>query len=202
MDHKEDYSRIQEEKVSRGGADFRFPIAGELANSWEKIDIPLCTLMERDDLQLYVGNPGEMWSDIFTQTYTSQANEIGRNWETIGQYLPGKHKEKIANLGPDLAKLVVYNRESGADYPLFIVESKLVLPYTTGSIIDGNNRLIALLNELRNGNLQESTPIPVWVAQIPTALVLPYNALAFSIDKKPLYERILLAKQRFNPQRR
>jgi len=196
MDHKEDYNRIQEEKVARGGSDFRFPIAGELANSWEKIDIPLSTLMQRDDLQLYVGNPGEIWLDIFRQAGTSQANEVGKSWETIREYLPEQHKERIDNIGSDLAKLVVYNRENGADYPLFIVENNLVLPYTTGNIIDGNNRLVALLNELRNGNLQESTSIPIWIAKIPTALVLPYNAFTFAIDKKPLYERIHLLKER------
>lgn len=198
MEHKEDYSRIQESKVARGGNDFRFPIAGELANHWEKIDVPLGNLMERDDLQLYVGNPGEIWTDIYRQTGTSQANEVGKNWETIKEYLPQEHRKRIDNIGSDLAKLVVYNRESGEDYPLYIVENRFVLPYTTGSIIDGNNRLVALLNELRNGNLQESTPIPVWIAKIPTALVLPYNTLTFAIDKKPLYERILLAKERFN----
>jgi hypothetical protein len=198
MEHKEDYNRIQESKVARGGNDFRFPIAGELANHWEKIDIPLGNLMERDDLQLYVGNPGEIWTDIYRQTGTSQANEVGKNWETIREYLPQNHRERIENIGSDLAKLVVYNQESGEDYPLYIVENSFVLPYTTGSIIDGNNRLLALLNELRNGNLQESTPIPVWTAKIPTALVLPYNALTFTIDKKPLYERILLVRERFN----
>jgi hypothetical protein len=198
MDPREDYKRIQKDKVERGGIDFRFPIAAELANSWEKVDIPLKELMEREDLQLYVGNPGEFSYDIYQQTLTSKANEIGKHWNTIQSYLPNDDvvQKHIQNINKDLANLVVYSREKGEDYPLIIVENKLVLPFTTGSIIDGNHRLISLLYELRNGNLQESTPIPVWVGKIPTALSLPYSIFTMSIDKKPLYQRILLFKER------
>ncbi len=200
MDPKEDYKRIQNGKVSQGGTDFRFPIAAELANEWEKVDITLGELMQREDLQLYVGNPGEFSHHIFQQTHTSKAGEIGRNWETIQSYLPTDDDttRHCLMINEDLARLVVYSRERGEDYPLIIVENKLILPYTTGSIIDGNHRLIALLNELRIGNLQESTPIPVWVGQIPTMLSLPYSIFTMGIDRKPLYERILLFKERLH----
>lgn len=198
MNPKEEYRRIQSEKTSKGLNDFRFPIAAELSNRWEKSYIPIGDLMERNDLQLYTGQPWEWVYYVWKQTDTTQANEIAKHWNTITNYLPRNQETKkhIDNINQDLAKLVIYNQEQGNDYPLFIIENKYVLPYTTGSIIDGNHRLIALLKELRDGNIQESTPVPVWTGQIPTLLALLYNSATFAIDKKPLRERILLLKER------
>jgi len=198
MDPKEDYYRLQNDKVSRGYDYFRFPIAAELANKWEREDIPVGKLMERDDLQLYTGKPSEFAYHVWKQTGTTKANEIGKHWSTIAKYLPNNQEinNHIANIDNDLAKLVIYNQQEGNDYPIFIVENKHLLPYTTGSIIDGNHRLIALLKELRDGNIQESTPIPVWKGKIPTSLVALYNIATFTLDKKPLRERIHLLKER------
>jgi hypothetical protein len=204
MDPKEDYYRLQNEKINRGYEDFRFPIAAELATKWEKEEIPLGTLMERDDLQLYTGKPWEWAYHVWKQTGTTQANEIGKHWDTIIRYLPNNEEinKHLSNINGDLAKLVIYNQEESNDYPIFIIENKHFLPYTTGSIIDGNHRLIALLKELRDGNIQESTPIQVWKGQIPTFLVALYNVATFTLDKKPLRERILLLKERAKPQER
>jgi hypothetical protein len=203
MDPKEDYYRMQDEKLSRGYEDFRFPIPAELSNNWNKEHIPVVDLMERDNLQLYTGKPWEWAYYVWKQTGTTQANEIAKNWDTIVEYLP-KNEEihrHISNISTDLTKLVIYNQEQGNDYPLFIVENKHMLPYTTGSIIDGNHRLLSLLKDLRDGNIQESTPIPVWTAQIPTSLVFMYNLATFGIDRKPLKERVLLLKERHNIKR-
>lgn len=198
MEPKEDYMRMQNEKISRGFDDFRFPLPAELSNTWIKEEIPLGSLMQRDDLQIYTGQPSEWSYYIWKQTGTTQANEISKNWDTIVNYLPNNQevKEHIESINNDMATLVVYNQEQGNDYPLFIVENKYLLPFTTGSIIDGNHRLIALLKELYCGNLQESTPIPIWFGHIPTPLVLLYNSATFTIDKKPLKERIALLKER------
>ncbi|HAM37507.1 MAG: hypothetical protein US24_C0035G0005 [candidate division WS6 bacterium GW2011_GWC2_36_7] len=194
---KEDYSRIQEEKVNRGGEDFRFPIAGEMAReNWEKTEIPVGTLMNLDDLQLYVGNPGEFSYDIWKQTGTSQASEVAKHWDTIKNYLPSEQLNRINNISDTLSNLVIYNQQIGEDYPLFILRNQLLLPYTTGHMIDGNNRLISLLRSLRSGTIQERTPIPVWQSTIPTALLIPYNIATFCTDKKPLKERIALLKER------
>lgn len=198
MEPKEDYMRMQNEKISRGFNDFRFPLPAELSNTWIKEEISLGSLMKRDDLQIYTGQPSEWSYYIWKQTGTTQANEISKNWDTIVNYLPNNQevKEHIESINNDMAKLVVYNQEQGNDYPLFIVENKYLLPFTTGSIIDGNHRLISLFKELCNGNLQDSTPIPIWVGHIPTPLVLLYNSATFAIDKKPLKERISLLKER------
>jgi hypothetical protein len=199
MNPKEDYYRMQDEKVSRGYNDFRFPLAAELSNNWKKEEIPVEELMQRDDLQIYTGQPWEWSYHIWKQTDTTKANEIARHWGTITNYLPRNEqiKEQIKSINEDLAKLVIYNQEEGGDYPIFIIENKHnILPYTTGSIIDGNHRLLAILKELRDGNIQESTPIPVWTTQIPTPLVILYNTATFVKDKKPLQERILLLKER------
>ena len=194
---KDDYERIQQEKVDRGGEGFRFPIAAELATkNWEKVDVPVGELMEMDNLQLYVGNPGEFSYDIWKQTGTSQASEIAKHWDTIKNYLPSNQKDRIDNISDELSNLVLYNQQKGADYPLFILKNQLLLPYTTGHMIDGNNRLLSLLNSLRNGTIQESAPIPVWKSTIPTTLLIPYNITTFCIDKKPLKERIALLKER------
>ncbi len=198
MEPKEDYYRMQDEKVARGFKDFRFPIPAELSNNWEKKDIPIKDIMDRDDLQIYTGQPWEWSYFLWKQTGTTQANEIAKHWDTVIDYLPNTQdiEEHIRNIDSDLAKLVIYNQKEGYDYPLFIVENKHILPYTTGSIIDGNHRLLALLRELKDGNIQESTPIPVWTANIPTSLVLLYNLATTSIDRKPVRERILLLKER------
>jgi|GEM_PF-5218106 len=199
MEPKEDYYRMQNEKVSRGYNDFRFPLAAELSNNWVKEEIPVGELMERDDLQLYTGQPWEWAYHIWKQTNTTKANEIAKHWDTITNYLPKDEEieRHIKSINQDLANLVIYNQQEGSDYPLFVVENKHnILPYTTGSIIDGNHRLLALLKELRDGNIQESTPIPVWTTQIPTPLVILYNTATFAKDKKPLQERILLLKER------
>jgi len=199
MDPKEDYYRMQNEKISRGYSDFRFPLAAELSHNWEKEKIPVGELMQRNDLQIYTGQPWEWSYHIWKQTDTTKANEIAKHWDTITNYLPSNEqiKEQIKSINEDLARLVIYNQEEGGDYPIFIIENKHnILPYTTGSIIDGNHRLLAILKELRDGNIQESTPIPVWTTQIPTPLVLLYNTATFAKDKKPLQERILLLKER------
>jgi hypothetical protein len=194
---KQDYSRIQQGKVNRGGEDFRFPIAAELANkNWEKEELPIGELMDMENVQLYVGNPGEFSYDIWKQTGTSQASEIAKHWDTIKNYLPQENIARINNISDELSNLVIYNQEKGADYPLFILKNQLLLPYTTGHIIDGNNRTLSLLNSLRNGTLQASTTVPVWRSTIPTTLVIPYNIVTFCIDKKPLKERIALLKER------
>ena len=204
MDPKEDYLRMQDEKVARGYNDFRFPLAAELSNNWKKEEIPVGKLMERDDLQLYTGQPWEWAYHLWKQTDTTKANEIAKHWDTIRNYLPNNEEieRHIKSINQDLANLVIYNQEEGRDYPIFIVENKHnILPYTTGSIIDGNHRLLALLKELRDGNIQESTPISVWTTQIPTPLVILYNVGAFAKDKKPLQERILLLKERIGKKR-
>lgn len=204
MDPKEDYHRMQDEKVARGYNDFRFPLAAELSNNWKKEEIPVGKLMERDDLQLYTGQPWEWAYHLWKQTDTTKANEIAKHWDTITNYLPNNEEieRHIKSINQDLANLVIYNQEEGRDYPIFIVENKHnILPYTTGSIIDGNHRLLALLKELRDGNIQESTPISVWTTQIPTPLVILYNTATFVKDKKPLQERILLLKERIGKER-
>ncbi len=204
MEPKEDYYRMQNEKVSRGYNDFRFPLAAELSNNWVKEEIPVGELMERDDLQLYTGQPWEWAYHIWKQTNTTKANEIAKHWDTITNYLPKDEEieRHIKSINQDLANLVIYNQQEGRDYPLFVVENKHnILPYTTGSIIDGNHRLLALLKELRDGNIQESTPIPVWTTQTPTQLVILYNTATFTKDKKPLQERILLLKERVGKKR-
>ncbi len=194
---KQDYSRIQEEKADRGGENFRFPIAAELANkNWEKEDIPVGELMDMENLQLYVGNPGEFSYDIWKQTGTSQASEIAKHWDIIKNYLPQENIARINNISDELSNLVISNQEKGADYPLFILRNQLLLPYTTGHVIDGNNRTLSLLNSLRNGTIQASATVPVWRSTIPTTLVVPYNIATFCIDKKPLKERITLLKER------
>ena len=204
MEPREDYYRMQDEKVARGYNDFRFPLAAELSNNWKKEEIPIGKLMERDDLQLYTGQPWEWAYHIWKQTDTTKANEIAKHWDTITNYLPNNEEieRHIKSINQDLARLVIYNQEEGSDYPIFVVENKHhILPYTTGSIIDGNHRLLALLRELKNGNIQESTPIPVWTTHIPTPLVLLYNTATFLKDQKPLQERILLLKERVEKKR-
>lgn len=198
MEPKEEYKRIQSEKTSKGLDDHRFPIAAELSNKWEKQYIPVGDLMERNDLQLYTGQPWEWAYYVWKQTNTTQANEIAKHWDTISDYLPNNNeiRKHITNINQDLANLVIYNQEQNNDYPLFIVENQNILPYTTGSIIDGNHRLIALLKELKDGNIQENTPTPVWTGQIPTLLAILYNSATFTLDKKPLRERVLLLKER------
>ena len=194
---KSDYFRIQDEKISQGGEGFRFPIAAELANTnWEKEYVPIGDLMNMEDIQLYVGNPGEFTYDIWRQTGTSQAWEIAKHWETIRNYLPIEQKTRVDNISTELANLVLYNQKEGEDHPLFILKNQLLLPYTTGHIIDGDNRLISLGYSLSKGDIQESAIIPVWRSTIPTALVIPYNIATFCIDKKPLKERIALLKER------
>lgn len=194
---KQDYERIQAEKVARGGQDFRFPIAAELADkNWEKYDITVGELMGNDDLQLYVGNPGEFSYDIWHQTGTSQAAEVAKHWETIKNYLPIEQKTRIDNISTELANLVLSRQENGQDYPLFILKNQLLLPYTTGHMIDGNNRLLSLLYSLKTGAIQESAVVPIWKSTIPTTLTIPYNVATFCTDKKPLKERIALLKER------
>jgi hypothetical protein len=204
MEPREDYYRMQDEKVARGYNDFRFPLAAELSNNWKKEEIPIGKLMERDDLQLYTGQPWEWAYHIWKQTDTTKANEIAKHWDTITNYLPNNEEieRHINSINQDLARLVIYNQKEGSDYPIFVVENKHhILPYTTGSIIDGNHRLLALLRELKNGNIQESTPIPVWTTHIPTPLVILYNTATFLKDQKPLQERILLLKERVEKKR-
>lgn len=204
MEPREDYYRMQDEKVARGYNDFRFPLAAELSHNWKKEEIPLGELMERDDLQLYTGQPWEWAYHVWKQTDTTKANEIAKHWDTIINYLPNNEKieRHIKSINQDLARLVIYNQGEGSDYPIFVVENKHnILPYTTGSIIDGNHRLLALLKELRDGNIQESTPIPVWTTQISTPLAILYNMATFVKDKKPLQERILLLNERIGKKR-
>ncbi len=199
MEPKEDYYRIQKEKTERGGTDFRFPILAELCNDWKKQNIPVGELMEREDLQIFVGEPTEWAYSIWKQTDTTKITEIAKHFDTIRQYLPQneENKKHIEGINSDLAKLVIYNQEEGKDYPLFILESQLMAPYTSGHIIDGNHRLISLLKELKDGNIQESTPIPVWKCKIEIPQLLAYNTISFLLrDKKPLFERLHLLKQR------
>ena len=197
IEPKQDYQRIQEEKVDRGEQDFRFPIAAELATrSWEKSDIAVGELMNTEGLQLYVGNPGEFSYDIWHQTGTAQAAEVAKHWDTIKNYLPTEQKARVDNISTELANLVLSNQETGKDYPLFVLKNQLLLPYTTGHVIDGNNRLLSILYSLRRGTIQESATIPIWRSTIPTALVIPYNVATFCVDKKPLKERIALIKER------
>ncbi len=194
---KQDYERIQAEKVDRGGQDFRFPIAAELATkAWEKEDIAIGKLMNTEDLQLYVGNPGEFSYDIWHQTGTSNASEIATHWDTIRNYLPIEQKDRINNISTELANLVLSQQQSGKDYPLFILKNQLLLPYTTGHVIDGNNRLLSILYSLRQGTIQESATIPVWRSTIPSTLLIPYNIATFCVDKKSIRERLALLKER------
>jgi len=113
MEPREDYYRMQNEKVARGYNDFRFPLAAELSNNWVKEEIPIGELMERDDLQLYTGQPWEWAYHIWKQTDTTKANEIAKHWDTITNYLP--HEEEIErhikSINQDLAKLVIYNQK-------------------------------------------------------------------------------------------
>lgn len=195
MDPREDYNRMQDEKISRGDTDFRFPIAGELMSNWEKKDIALGDLMNRDDLQLYIGDPGSYMYSVYKQTDTSKAREIGIHWDTIKKYIP--NDKQVESINTDLANLVAYSREIDHEYPLIIVENSRMLPFNGGSMIDGTHRLIALLNSLRNGELQESTPIPVWTGKLPILLAIPYNVSSMILaDKKPLYEKVKIFKER------
>lgn len=145
---------------------------------------------------MYVGNPGEFSYDIWRQTGTSQASEIAKHWDTIKNYLPAEQTERIANISNTLASLVISKTQKGEDYPLFILKNQLLLPYTTGHMIDGNNRLLSLLYALQNGAVSNDSPIPIWQSTIPTELVIPYNVATFCIDKKTIKERVTLLKER------
>lgn len=196
MEPKEDFYRIQQEKENRGEENFRFPIAGEISKDWKKETTSVGELMERDNLQAYVSCPGDFTYDLYHQMGNSQAKEIAKHWDTVKQYISDNHRKRIDNIGENLAKLVIYNQEQGQDYPLFIIENDLLLPYTAGHIIDGNNRLISLLYSLSKGYIQESSPIPIWHAHFRTGLGLLYNTATFLLDKKPLKERISLIQER------
>lgn len=196
MEPKEDFYRLQQEKVNRGGEDFRFPIAAELSKDWKKETTTVGELMNRDDLQIYIGQPEEFTYDIYHQMGTSQAREIATHWDTVKQYISPIHQKKVDNIGRELAELVIYNQEQGADYPLFILKNDLLIPYTTGHIIDGNNRLISLMYAMSKGEIQESSPIPIWQAHFRTGAGLIYNAGTFLIDRKPIKEKLQLLKER------
>ncbi len=199
MDPKEDFYRMRREKLKRAGYDNDFPTEGDLVNKWEKVVFTAGELMERDDLQIYVGDPTEtFFYEIWRQTGTTNIAEIARNLNTIETYLPPEEaiKNEMNALNHDFARFIIEHQKSGSDYPLFIIENNYMVPYRSGSILDGNHRLIAILNSLRNGDITDDAPVQVWKGYMPTGLLAIHNAYLVLKDRKPLQQRISLLYER------
>ena len=200
MNPIEEFEDIRQHKLERCGEETYFPKIGKAIPGWEKSSITAGQLMEDNTLQLWIGNK-DIWTyDIWKQTGTPQANEIGRHWDNILNYLPDteymqNHTDRI---GSTLTNLVLYNSKetTGIEFPLFFFKSRFMLPLSCGSVLDGNHRLLSILSSLSKGEIQESSPVPIWSVNIPDMSVFAYNMLALYKMKMPIDEKLKLLSDR------
>jgi hypothetical protein len=200
MDPLEDFENVRQHKLERCGEETYFPKLGKVLCCWEKEYIPVGELIERDDIQLWVGQEGEWNYEIWEHTGTAQANEIAKHWDTIVNYLPDTEymHEHIDRIGPELTNLVLYNtkEETGIEFPLFLVENSKMLPLNCGSLIDGSHRYPSIINSFVKGDIQESSPVPIWRTRIPDITMFGYNMLALFRLRMPLEKKIKLIEER------
>jgi len=202
MNPIEEFEDIRQHKLERCGDYTTTPKLLDCLphNIWEKNYIAAGDLMEDSNLQIRVSNEYTWSYEIWDRAGTAQINEIGKNWETIKSYLPNTEyiKKHVSSIGPELTNLVLYNRteETGVEFPLYITDNDLLLPLNSGSIVDGNHRLISILNSLTKGEIQESAPVPIWDTKIPNITVFGYNMLALFRLQMPLEKKLKLIEER------
>lgn len=204
---KESFNNMQERK----GSSQTFPIPGELSRNWEEKTITLKDLYYMNP-QLYVGyrinenskkidgDSGHLTLMLWRTTFDSRAKNMAQALRVFRDMNLSIHPQIVKDLreiNRDLALIGKLPQENDTPYtPLILLNDNGILPYTTGQVIDGNRRILALFESLINAEIQEDLPIPVLVGNIPNTSSLAYNAVAAGLDNKPLDERLLLLGER------
>jgi hypothetical protein len=204
---KEAFLEMQERKFSSQ----EFPIPGELSRDWVKKDITLKELWKMNP-QLYVGyrineksteikgDSGHLTLKLWRATQNSKAKDMTQALKSLRNMRVSMHPQILKDMqeiNKDLALISrIPENNDIVETPLILLNENGVLPYTTGQVIDGNRRILALFESLMNGEIDDSLPIPVYIGNFPVVSGIAYNAVAFTLDNKPLDERVCLLEER------
>lgn len=185
----------------------KLPIPGRLAKRWEKKSITLNELWNLNP-QLYIGyridennnklddDSGHLTLLLWRRTKDSKAKNMVEALSSLRNTKPNLHPQilhDMENINKDLALI---SNTSPNEHPLILLNDHGILPYTSGQVIDGNRRILALFESLRNGDIDESLPLTVYLADFPTASAISYNTVAFALDNKPIGERVSILQER------
>lgn len=186
----------------------RLPICAELiCEDWYKGKIKVQELWELNP-QIYVGyrlNKGgkktqddsgyltyELWKQM---NYDSKLQSISKGFQILRDnnvYSDSKVKEQVKKITDDLGRVPLENE----DCSIILLNSHGVVPYSTGSTIDGVRRLTALFDLYQKGNIQDEANVNVLIGDFNDKVCLAYNAAAAVIDTKPIEERVELLAER------
>jgi hypothetical protein len=204
---KKSFLNMQERK----GSSQTFPIPGELSKNWERKEVSLKELWQMNP-QLYVGfkidensnrfdgDSGHLTLRLWRATQDSKAQSMTQALKALRDMNISVHPQIIRDMGEinrDLAFISGVSENNGiGETPLILLNESGVLPYTTGQVIDGNRRILALFESLTEGEIDDSMPVPIYIGNFPVVSGIAYNAVAFSLDNKPMDERVSLITER------
>jgi hypothetical protein len=195
----------------RKGSSQTFPIPGELSKNWKRREISLKDLWEMNP-QLYVGygidensnrfdgDSGHLTLRLWRATQNSEAKNMTQALKSLRNMRVSMHPQILKDMqeiNKDLALISrVSEKNDIVETPLILLNKSGVLPYTTGQVIDGNRRLLALFESLMNAEIDDSMQVPIYIGNFPVISGIAYNAVAFTLDNKSLNERVCLLEER------
>lgn len=176
----------------------RLPVAAEiLSKDWYRGRIRVEDLWKLNP-QFYVGyrlnRYGRNVDDSGYLTYEawkvmdfdSTAQSILTGFRLLRDtYCDPRVREQINKISSDLGRLPLEND----DYPIILLNSRGVVPYSIGSTVDGVRRLISLFDMYSRGEIQDSAECNLLVGDFSKSVCLAYNAAAAMLDNKPGIEK-------------
>jgi hypothetical protein len=127
--------------------------------------------------------------------YDSKLQSISKGFQILRDnsvYSDPRVRSQVRKITEDLGRVPLENE----DCPVILLNSHGVVPYSTGSTIDGVRRLTALFDLYQKGDIQDDADINVLIGDFNDKACLAYNAAAAIIDNKPLYEKVELIAER------
>jgi hypothetical protein len=200
---KRDVRKLYIQNQKRGVK--RLPMSAELlSRDWCKCTISVEDLWKLNP-QFYVGyrlgdekddDSGYLTYELWRQNhFNSNAHSIitaFRELRDNGLYSDPKIKAQATKINKNFATVPLEKEE----YPIFLLNSNGVVPYSNGHTIDGVRRLLSVFSSYLDGDIQGDADVNIVVGNFSEGACLAFNSATALLDTKPVEERSILLEER------